>query len=269
MRRPPAFRARAPPSLRLDAAAPAAQPSPVPVLTPNPLFGGGANPLLADPDVASFAPLRDGATPRSGEDASRPPKPNPGRCAAPRAWDAALLFSAAAMTPAAGGWRRGGLAQALQTLGATAAAEERVSLADTRRRSHPGPLEASLSGLSAAVPPDADTESVGAPRRGSCELSQPAPVGQRQSAAPERPGSSPARQGASPTRARRGPSSRSQGAASVVAAAAERLRQLEARAGASVARAADALAALAAKKAGLLARQRASFQVRMRCTQCV
>ena len=233
----------------------------MPVLTPNPLgigFAGGADALLADPDVASFAPLRDGATPRSGEGPD--PNHNPGGRAAPRAWDAALLFSAAAMTPAAGGWRGGGLAQ---LLGAPAAAGEGAGRGGARR-SHPGPLEASLSGLSAAAPLDADAESVGAPWRRSSEDSELAPASQRRSAAPERRSGSPARQGACAGSAGGAPSLHSQGAGSAVAAAAERLRQLEARAGASAARAADALAALAANKASILARQRAGFQVRVR-----
>ncbi|KAK9837343.1 hypothetical protein WJX81_007641 [Elliptochloris bilobata] len=141
--RPPAFRARAPPTLHLDAPQPAAQPSPVPVMTPNPLF--------LEPDVASFAPLREGATPRSGDNLGFPdPTLNHGRGAAPRAWDAALLFSAAAVTPGGCGWRSGAF---VAPFGCAAAPGQGVSPTEAphARRSHPGPLEASLSGLSAAA----------------------------------------------------------------------------------------------------------------------
>jgi len=231
MHRSPAFRARAPAHLRIgDGGALGTgyscwQPSPVPVLTPNPLF--------ADAAGASFAPLRDGATPRGDADCSA------SAGFGPLAWDAALLINTAAFIPA--GSYSGAQAQPGQPAGADgqAPASADVSLSETagrlaqqRRRRDLGPLEASLPRLSAA-----ERRSVGA---GAAAM--------RDSPGP--------RTGAADAMAARAATGckPSAGPAAALAAAAARLAALEAHAGAVGRRAAAAQAALTGRRAAISAR---------------
>jgi len=205
----------------------------VPVLTPNPLF--------ADAAGASFAPLRDGATPR-GDSA----------CSAsagfgPLAWDAALLINTAAFMPAgcdsaqAQPWQPAGADGRTPVSADASLSEAAARPARRRRRRDLGPLEASLPRLSAGEPRSAGAGAAAmrdspGPRTGAADASA-----ERAAAA------SGGATGCAP----------SAGPAAALAAAAARLAALEAHAGAAGRRAAAAQAALAGRRAAISARQRA------------
>jgi len=232
--RPPAFRERTPAHLHIGdggatgAGHPGWQPSPVPVLTPNPLF--------ADAAGASFAPLRDGATPRGDADCSA------SAGFGPLAWDAALLNNTAAFIPASSyGGAQAQLGQPARADGQAPASAD-ASLSETagrlarqrrRREAAVGPLEASLPRLSAA-----ERRSIGA--GAAAMLDGPGP-----------------RTGAADATAARAATgcTPNAGPAAALAAAAARLAALEAHAGAVGQRAAAAQAALASRRAAISTRQ--------------
>lgn len=127
------------------------------------------------------------------------------------------------------------------------------------RRSHPGPLEASLSGISPAALPNAGPPNAERPETRSHpdftarpHLELPDGTGM--------PGEAGAADAMAARRCTAGrghkESAATAAAAAAIASAAQRLRELEARVGASVERAATGLAALGAKKADIVARQR-------------